>query len=452
MTLPDYFLADVDAEPTPALVQEAARTVRRNRARFLAERSTEDVIETLAEVASNWMDPEDPFRVMALEQGPELSGFSREVLQRGVDTFFGRIHRDSLEALLLQELGHGRRLDQFATVEAEFGSRALARGPELIAHFTAGNVPVPAWFSMLAGLLVRSAQVIKCACGADFFPRLFGHSIYAVDSKLGACLEIATWSGGHRDIEEHLFAEVDLVTATGRNETLSQIRGRLPEGVRFVGHGHKVSFLLATREVLSRAGLRQWLPRIVDDIVAWDQHGCLSPHIIYAEVGGAVPAEELSASLASALEEREELEPRGRLTEEEHATIRMKRDFYEIRAAHSTETCIWSSKKGTAWTVVFEQDPLFQLSCLNRFIYVKPVAQLEELLRVAEPVRHQVSTVGVACPASKLESIAHELAHWGASRVCPAGQMQDPPLAWHHDGRPPLADLVLWTDLERIRD
>jgi len=26
--------------------------------------------------------------------------------------------------------------------------------------------------------------------------------------------------------------------------------------------------------------------------------------------------------------------------------------------------------------------------------------------------------------------------------------MQNPPLAWRHDGRPPLADLVSWTDWE----
>ena len=41
-----------------------------------------------------------------------------------------------------------------------------------------------------------------------------------------------------------------------------------------------------------------------------------------------------------------------------------------------------------------------------------------------------------------------ELAHWGVARVCPLGQMQNPPLAWRHDGRPALEDLVTWTDWE----
>jgi len=43
---------------------------------------------------------------------------------------------------------------------------------------------------------------------------------------------------------------------------------------------------------------------------------------------------------------------------------------------------------------------------------------------------------------------AGDLAKMGVHRVCPIGQMQRPPLSWHHDGgRPNLGDLVSWTDL-----
>jgi hypothetical protein len=41
------------------------------------------------------------------------------------------------------------------------------------------------------------------------------------------------------------------------------------------------------------------------------------------------------------------------------------------------------------------------------------------------------------------------LAHWGVTRVCPIGQMQNPPLGWRHDGRPTLGDLVTWMDWEQ---
>jgi hypothetical protein len=99
--------------------------------------------------------------------------------------------------------------------------------------------------------------------------------------------------------------------------------------------------------------------------------------------------------------------------------------------------------------VVYEEDPRFQMSCLNRFIYVKSVADLAEALRAAETVRGKVSTVGLAAPEAQVVALATQLAHWGVPRVCPPGRMQHPPLTWRHDGRPALGDLVTWTDWER---
>ncbi len=89
---------------------------------------------------------------------------------------------------------------------------------------------------------------------------------------------------------------------------------------------------------------------------------------------------------------------------------------------------MWHSKESTAWTVVFEADARFQISCLNRFIYVKPVKDLTELLQHAEVVRGKVSTVGIAAAEPQAEELAGQLARWGATRVCPLGQMQNPPL------------------------
>ncbi len=97
---------------------------------------------------------------------------------------------------------------------------------------------------------------------------------------------------------------------------------------------------------------------------------------------------------------------------------------------------------------MYEADPRFQPSCLNRFIYVKGVKDLAEALQNAESIRRQVSTVGLAAPEDKERALATELARWGAARVCRLGRMQEPLLAWRHDGRPALGDLVTWTDWE----
>ena len=205
---------------------------------------------------------------------------------------------------------------------------------------------------------------------------------------------------------------------------------------------------------------RKVVERAAADVTAWNQLGCLSPHVIYVETGGKTSPEQFAEMLSKELARREEVEPRGDLSIEEAAVISSRRSFYEVRAANSEEgnfapnaeaivTRLWRSEDSTAWTVVYESDARFQMSCLNRFIYVKSVENLAKALAGADAVRDQVSTVGVAAPEDRAQALATQLARWGATRVCPLGRMQEPPLMWRHDGRLALGELVRWTDWER---
>jgi len=452
MNLPNYFLADLPPEATlsPAMIAEACQTLKRNRERYLTSRSTNSMVKVLSEVAANWLQAGDPFRKLALELGPAKMGFSRETLAKGLDNFFRQLTPDNFNMLLVQEFGDAKRLDGFcADGEHNRMRAAMAIGPELLVHITAGSIPNPTLTGIVFGLLVRSAQFVKCASGASFLPRLFAHSIYDADPKLGACLEIAGWRGGNVDLENVLFAEADCVTATGSDETLAVLRPRLPVKTRFLGYGHRVSFGFVAREVLSDPDARRVVTNAAEDVVAWNRLGCLSPHVIYVQSGGEISPEKFAEWLAEELEQREQTEPRGELAAEHAAAIASRRSIYEIRAAHSPDaTRHWCSKDSTAWTVIFEADARFQMSCLNRFIYVKGVKDLNEMLQNTEVVRGHVSTIGITVPEEKIRELAEQLARWGATRVCPLGRMQNPPLTWRHDGRPALGDLVTWTDLE----
>ena len=453
MSLPNYFLADLPAEAdlSPTMVTEACHTLRRNREKYLAGRSTENLIRTLCKLGEEWLQPEFSFRKLALEQGPEETGFSAATLGNGLDSFFKQLTKENFEALLEQDLGHGMRLEEIVATDAEEQTdrAAIATAPELLAHITAGDIPNATMNSIVLGLLLRSAQFVKCASGGSFLTRLFAHSLYEVEPKLGACLEIAAWRGGSTALEEPLFAQSDCVTAAGNDETLAAIQRRLPRRTRFVGYGHRVSFAFVTSAVLSGLNARKVVERAAADVTAWNQLGCLSPHVIYVENGGKVLPEQFAAMLSEELARREDVEPRGELSVEAAAVISSRRSFYEVRAANSEETRLWRSEDSTAWTVVYENDGRFQMSCLNRFIYVKSVEKLDEALAGADAVRDQVSTVGLAAPEDKAQGLGTQLARWGVSRVCPLGKMQEPPLMWRHDGRLALGELVRWTDWER---
>jgi hypothetical protein len=458
MNLPDYFLADLPAEAqlSSTMLREACATIRRNRERYLAMRSTGSMIQLLAGVGQRWLEPDNPFRKLALQRGPEETGFSSTTLAKGLDSFFKQLTSEQLQALIEQDLGDGRRLDEMAATSAEdrIHRAGIATAPELIAHITAGNLPCAAFQSIVLGVLLRSAQFIKCASGASFLPRLFAHSLYEADGKLGACLELAEWRGGNTDLENALFEQSDCVTANGSDETLAAIRQRLPTTTKFVGYGSRVSFGYVAKGALIGLNIRKVVARAAADVVAWDQLGCLSPHVFYVEEGPNLTAEQFGEQLAKELAHLEVEEPRGKLSVEIAAAIASRRSLYHTRAAHSSRTaetprtCVWASPDSTAWTVVYEADPRFQMSCLHRFIYVKGVNAVEQALHHAEDVRGKVSTIGLAAPEEKAQELATRFARWGATRICPLGKMQEPPLAWRHDGHPALSALVRWSDWE----
>ncbi len=467
--LPNLFLADMDPSLalTPGTVREACQAIRRNRASWLVRLRTRQVAEIIAYVAEQWLDPSNGFRRRALSEGAAELGMGPATLARGLDAFLRQLTLENLEGLVAQDLGDARRLDDFSAGVAEVrgGRSAVARGPALLAHVASGNIPVPALQSMVTGLLLRSAQFVKCASGRTLMPRLFAHSLAATEPRMGSCLELACWPRGSVGLDAALFEEASCLTATGSDEMLMDVRARLPLRTRFVGHGHRVSLAYVSNEVLSTYSVRRVARELAADVTAWNQLGCLSPHVAYVQEDGAVSPEGLALAVAEELARREQDEPRGPIPPEDAAAIAARRDIYRLRASVAGtaaerprfETAfrdlpggvaLWGSEEGTAWTVVLDRDPRFEHSCLNRFLYVKPVRQLDEMLRVLEPVRGQVSTVAVAAVDHRATDIARELAAWGVPRVCPVGRMQEPPLAWRHDGRPALADLVEWTDLE----
>jgi hypothetical protein len=404
----------------------------------------------LDRLGRDWQAADFPFRQTVLRDGPAAMGFSAEVLAAGLDQFFQQWTAENMEALLRQELGHVQRLDDFLHNEDEGHSArsAMALGPQLLAHIAPGNIPAPVLMEMALGLLARSAQFVKCASGQSLVPRMFAHSLYEADHKLGACLEIAAWPGGAENLEAALFAEADCIVATGSDETLAAIRRKLPHAARFIGHGERVSFGYITREALE-SQKHTVVARAAEDVTAWNQRGCLSPHVIYVEDTGSGSAEEFAKLLAEKLEALEKIHPRGTLSARDAAAIATRRAFYEVRCAHSPETRMWASDASTAWTVILEIDPRFQISCQNRFIYVKMVTELAQALQGADAVRDHVSTVGLASVPAQTSELARRLARWGAKRICPLGRMQQPPLGWRHDGRPPLGDLVTWIDWEK---
>jgi hypothetical protein len=181
-------------------------------------------------------------------------------------------------------------------------------------------------------------------------------------------------------------------------------------------------------------------------VAKYDQQGCLSPHIFYVEIDGEVSPREFGAALSARLDEYSAAVPRGRLSLEEAASLAGVRQRYELRELAGEPVALL---EGVGGTVLFDNDPRFEASCLNRTIFVKPVGDLvAEVPVLARDVRRYLQTCGVAADPERTRALAEGLGRLGLDRVCPLGRMGAVASNWHHDGRFTLLELLRWTDLE----
>jgi hypothetical protein len=432
---------------TPEGLAAVCERVAAARDAYLAEAPVAQVAASIDRAIGRWLDPFSRWRRLAEGALPAITGYSAPMVRKGLPGYLATFRLENLWRLLEAELGDPRYLDGFQP-RGRLGGRSRAYGPRLCVHVFAGNVPGLPAQSLVAALLAKAACLGKAASEEPLFPALFAASLAEVDRRLGACLAVTWWPGGTEALETVAFGRADAVIAYGSEPTIASIRARVPPETRFVAYNHKLSFGVIGREALAAEQLAETAARAAYDAAKYDQQGCLSPHLFYVERGGATPPRAFAAALAEAMAAAEARMPRGRLTLEEAAAVREARATAEARALASPDVEVYASPAGTAWTVIYEEDPTFVASCLNRTVRVKPVDDVLTVPALLAPVRRYLQTAGVALPEARLLALADRLGRLGLDRVCPLGQMPDPSPGWHHDGRYNVLDLLRWTDIE----
>ncbi len=337
----------------------------------------------------------------------------------------GKMRAADLLELVRLELGHEEILDGFRP----YGSHLSKAIPPLtILHVVSGNTPHAALQSLMRGLLLGAHNRLKLPAGGLPEVDAFCSSLPETLAKL---VESST------ALPEAWLREAEAVIVFGSDETIAHFRGRVPAGIPFQAHGHRVSLGM----VFDDPDLAS-VEAAAGDVSLHDQQGCLSPHNLYVRESGDGFARTYAARLADAMERFNRHTPRRALGMGESAAIADLRASYTFRSANDVRTQIWQSEGSTDWTVIYEEDPWFATSPLNRVVFVKPLpADFSGL----EPVRPWLGAIGI-WPAT-VENAAR-VSGLGASRICALGRMQYPPVTWHAEGIPNLGSLVRWVDFE----
>jgi len=430
----------------PELVA-VAQHLRDKGSEALRTRSAEKMTRILGRVGRRFLDPGDPLRQRALEYLPLNSGLSPRMAEEVLDGMALDWTPERLEMLLRMEFPDPDVLEGFKNGSGPRHARAL--GPNLITHIGAGNVPGVSVGSMVRSLLVKAPLLMKPGRTDVVLPVLFAQGLAEVAPDLVDAVAVAYWPPDQDALTDAAIQNADLVVVYGGDEVVGEIRARTPATVRFVAYHHRVSAGLVGRGGLTDAKADRLADAAARAVSVFDQRGCVSPHVIYVEEGGAVPPREWAERLAGRLEFWAGRLPPGLMEPGEASAVQQLRGEMEMRIAAGEDLGLWAGDD-LGWTVVLDPDPGFRASCLGRVVRVRPVPTLLQAIEEMTEVESHLQTVALGgVENSERVGIAEKLAQVGASRVTTFTDAPWPPPWWHHDGTGPLSVLVRWTDLER---
>jgi len=361
---------------------------------------------------------------------PEATGFSAATVREGLARALAPFSAAALEALVERELG-------------ALGKGRVALGFEATAVLLGGGVPTPTLPALLGPLLLGSPVLARCSSHDPVTARILAAALTAEDAELGSALELVSFPHDDDDALRELLA-APCVVAFGSDETMAAVGARLGGAQRFVRHGHRLSVAVLGEAALAGPGLADAAAALALDVALWDQQGCLSPVAVYVLGVERVP-DALLAALAGAFAEAASRWPRGRALPDATARLGVERDTAELRAAAGADVRVAA---GQGFVLVAEPDAAFRGSPLQRFVRVHPAPSPEHVLEALAPLGPHLAAVGVAGLGPLSGRLEPELAALGASRVCPLGSLQAPPLDWCHDQLGVLLPLARLADIE----
>lgn len=415
--------------------------------RILAQRPARELIAGIGRVADRLLDADDPLRREALTLLVPTAGISAAMAREVLDGMAADWTARRLDELLEREFGDPTVLDRFRRLDE--GRAVRARGPGLSFHVGAGTVPGVSVTSVIRALLVKSAVLLKPGRGDVVLPVLFARALREEDPGLGRAMAVTYWPGGEEAAERQALEAADVVIAYGGADAIGALRLRTPVTTRFVAYHHRVSLGLIGREALSPDEAPVVARRAARAVSIFDQRGCVSPHVLYVEGGGAVDANAWAELLAAAMADVAAELPGGELAADEASAVHQARGAAEIREASGAGVRVHTGLEGS-WTVIFDPDAGFTASCSNRVVYVKPISALEDVPGVLGGAGRHLQTVAIEGVGTRSEALADALTGIGATRVTSLERAPWPPPWWHHDGASVFDGLVRWVDLEDV--
>ena len=434
-----------DENITPEMM---AKVIEEGRAIFREFKDTPliRVLEALEKTARILADPAHPLRVETLERMPGIIGFSRQMVETGLDTLCATMNVSSLLARLDTDFEGSHYLDDFSYHKIFEGYiKAEPRG--IVAHVSAGNVFIGAVDTLLQGIITKNVNILKMSSIDTVFPIIFAKAVLEADPEgiIAKTFCLVPFKSGDSGIEKIIKSECDVVTVYGGKEAIEAYRKDLGMHTKILEYGPKYSCAIIDGQTMAHNGISETARLMARDFTMWEQSACSSPHTVF--VKGEKEAFDFARELASELENWSETYPHGKIPPDEQVEITKSRELAKAYEACGEATLITPADGSQKWSVIYEKNSDFRVSCHHRTAYVKPIAGFDEAISTLEGYGKYIQSVAVVASTADMFEISKKLCSIGADRITEPGNMSRRKNGTPHDGTRGTAEFVRWVSI-----
>lgn len=405
----------------------------------MADYPLEEILRLFGKMKKKWEDPKYPLRKEAESFLPEVTGFSREMIDLGIKELCFVLDPNELRKKISTEFRLiPRGSEMFYNSETKTALRWHPIGTVL--HILSGNVFLVGPGSLIEGLITGNVNILKNSSSETRFLPLFIKSMIDCDEDqfISKSIAIIDYASSQTDVMDAFKKRVDGIAIFGGETAVKSYREKLPASVKLVVYGPKMSMSIITSEGLKREGKESVAKRLVDEISIWDQNACTAPQACYIEVkekekAGKDILHSFAKELSQFLEKNRTALPAGDIDPDAAVEIQKIRSVAEI--AESREKGLLLASKGNVdWTVIVSEKVELETSPLHRTIKIMPYREIGELVSLVNDFRGYIQTIGLSAnPEERLE-ISHLLGNAGALRIVEIGNMAGGNIDDPHDG------------------
>ncbi|HPQ36492.1 MAG TPA: acyl-CoA reductase [Synergistaceae bacterium] len=376
----------------------------------------ERILTTLERTGELLTNPSENYRSRILEFMPSVTGYSPELVERATEALKTLLSRDFLKTRL-SCLGDPYTLDHWVKLPRKGAARALPLGS--LCHIAAGNIFLGSIDSLLLGLITKNVNILKLSRQDPIFPFLFLEALRECEEReeISSHLAFTYWRHSNKEVTDLVKQAFDAILLFGGEDAVREYKNGLAPQTELLAFGPKVSFGMVAAG-LNQSELEEAARGFALDICLWEQRACTSCQNLFVE-GDAASFAEL---LYTALEELSLSLPPGEVELDEAVEIRKERELARWHAFGGSGK-LWEGKKGSH-TVILGKGAEVTPSPLNRTIYVNAVENLEDLTRGnLRGMTWYLSTVGIAAPSERVQTLVESLGALGVLRFCLPGTM-----------------------------